>query len=146
MERTRTRTTDVLVRVSFLLPDQPNHVLQESIHLPRVLDVVEAILGAPLMLDNAGLMAAEPGMVYKQGWHRDVLQIPQDQIEEDAAFAGSKHLSPVEARMPGGKCIPVKAGEAAFYHNNLIHRGYCIFERPRRTLHMGYHCAKRPPT
>jgi len=48
--------------------------------------------------------------------------------------------------MPDGRCIPVKAGEAAFYNNNMIHRGYCVFERPRRTLHMGYHCAKHPPT
>ena len=43
--------------------------------------------------------------------------------------------------------VSLKAGEAVFYNNNLIHRGYSDNSAvPRRTLHMGYHSATKPPT
>jgi len=65
---------------------------------------------------------------------------------ELAAFGGSKHLSPEEAVMPGAQCVRLRAGQAALYNNNLIHRGDAQFTSPRRTLHIGYHSLRRPPT
>jgi hypothetical protein len=174
-----------LVSVPFLRPGHHHPVLVESILLPKVHEVTEVILGSPLVVDNAVLLSAEAGTDYQQGWHRDVLQIPQNQIdeamfsprwrhnsvqinlplvedhafwavpgshqrpnspEENEAFAGSKHFSPVNARMPSATCFALQPGEAIFYNNNMIHRGWCAFTRPRRTLHMGYHCSQRPPT
>ena len=65
---------------------------------------------------------------------------------EQAVFGGTKHQSPVDRDMPGARCIELAPGEAVFYNNNLIHRGYCDFTERRRTCHIGYHCTRRPPT
>jgi ectoine hydroxylase-related dioxygenase (phytanoyl-CoA dioxygenase family) len=161
--------------------------IQHVFHRPEVLRAIERILGAPLIINNASLFAAEPGTSYKLGWHRDVIQIPQDEIDEAAifnpqrfhnsvqinlplhpdetlwvvpgshhrpdtpgeraAFAGSKHYAPVDAAMPGGIMVPMRPGQAVLYNNNLIHRGWQPrFTVPRRSLHLGYHCAAKPPT
>lgn len=161
--------------------------IQQVFHRPEILRVIEQILGAPLIINNASLFAAEPGTSYKLGWHRDVIQIPQDEIDEEAiyhpdrfhnsvqinlplyddetlwvvpgshhrknstaeaaAFGGSKHYAPIDAVMPGGINVKIRPGQAVLYNNNLIHRGYNpAFVAPRRSLHMGYHCANKPPT
>ena len=161
--------------------------IQQVFHRPEILSAIEQILGGSLIINNASLFAAEPGTCYKLGWHRDVIQIPPDEIdadalfsperfhnsvqinlplyddetlwvvpgshhrrnspEEEAAFAGSKHYAPRDAVMPCGVRVPIKAGQAVLYNNNLIHRGYHPgFVLPRRSLHLGYHCAAKPPT
>lgn len=161
--------------------------IQHVFHRPEILSVIEKILGAPLIINNASLFAAEPGTTYSLGWHRDVIQIPQDQIDEEAiynpdrfhnsvqinlplyedetlwvipgshkrpntpeervAFNGSKHYAPIDADMPGGVRVAIRPGQAVLYNNNIIHRGYHpAFTVPRRSLHMGYHCAAKPPT
>jgi len=161
--------------------------IQHVFHRPEILRAIERILGAPLIINNASLFAAEPGTTYKLGWHRDVIQIPQDEIDEEAiyhpdrfhnsvqinlplyedetlwvvpgshqrkstpaeqaAFAGSKHYAPRDAVMPGGINVKIRPGQAVLYNNNLIHRGYQpSFTVPRRSLHLGYHCAAKPPT
>lgn len=171
--------------ISIINPDTAERTLQEVLHHPVLLDVVGNILGKPLIIDNAAFLAADPGVAYRQGWHRDVLQVPQEEIgdfmfspswrhnnvqlnlaltpdtafwavpgshrrpntpAEQAAFGDTKHMSPVEATMPGGRCIELRPGEAVIYNNNLIHRGFCDFAVRRRTFHIGYHCANRPPT
>ena len=66
---------------------------------------------------------------------------------EIAAFAGSKHYAPIDAEMPGGVNVRMRPGQAVLYNNNLIHRGRnACFTVPRRSLHLGYHSAARPPT
>jgi hypothetical protein len=43
--------------------------------------------------------------------------------------------------------VALRAGQAVFYNNNLIHRGHSTDSTAsRRTLHMGYHSATLPPT
>ena len=161
--------------------------IQQVFHHPAILRTIERLLGAPLIINNASLFAAEPGTCYKLGWHRDVIQIPQDEIDEAAifnperfhnsvqinlplyddetlwvvpgshrrpnsaaengAFAGSKHYAPIEADMPGALNVKIRPGQAVLYNNNLIHRGWNpCFQVPRRSLHLGYHCAAKPPT
>jgi ectoine hydroxylase-related dioxygenase (phytanoyl-CoA dioxygenase family) len=161
--------------------------IQEVFHRPEILHAIGRILGAPLIINNASLFAAEPGTSYKLGWHRDVIQIPQDEIDEGAiynpdrfhnsvqinlplyddetlwvvpgshhrrntaaeaeAFSGSKHYAPIHAEMPGGIKVTIRPGQAVLYNNTIIHRGYHpAFVVPRRSLHMGYHCAAKPPT
>lgn len=172
--------------ISILHEATHDRTLQNVLFHPVLLNAVEQILGSPLIIDNAAFLAAEPGAVYHQGWHRDVLQIPESDIcdelfspkwrhnnvqlnlaladhddafwavpgshlrpdtaAERAAFGSTKHMSAPDAVMPGATAINLRAGEAAMYNNNLIHRGFSNFTRPRRTLHFGYHCAKHAPT
>ena len=43
--------------------------------------------------------------------------------------------------------MKIKSGQAVLYNNNIIHRGFNPkFKVPRRSLHLGYHCAAKPPT
>jgi len=172
--------------VNVLTPRGQHAALQAVYHHARAMSVAEQIVGGPLVLDGGAVLLAPPGAVYHQGWHRDVLQLPEELVTDDyftnrwrhnsvqinlaladddvalwavpgsharpdtaaerAAFGGSRHQSPPGAQMPGARCMKLSAGEAVFYNNNLIHRGYCDFVSPRRTLHFGYHCAKYPPT
>jgi len=60
--------------------------IQHVFHHPEILRTIERILGAPLIINNASLFAAEPGTVYQLGWHRDVIQIPQNEIIEAAIY------------------------------------------------------------
>lgn len=172
----------------FHLLTKPNtEPIHHAFHHPKVLSVVEELIGPKLIVNNASILASNPGVIYQLGWHRDVIQIPEDQIEdrlfskdrfhnsvqinlplveesalwvvpgshcrpntpgEDAAFGGTRHYAPLDADMPGGVIVNLKAGQAVFYNNNLIHRGWSDepTKIPRRTLHMGYHSATKPPT
>jgi ectoine hydroxylase-related dioxygenase (phytanoyl-CoA dioxygenase family) len=171
----------------FHLLTKPNTgKIHHAFHHEKVLSIVEDLLGPDLIINNSSILASNPGVSYKLGWHRDIIQIPEEEIEdrlfskdrfhnsvqinlplvqedsleivpgshnrpntasEDAAFAGTKHYAPKDANMPGAMKVSLKAGQAVFYNNNLIHRGYSLETIvPRRTLHMGYHSAKYPPT
>jgi len=169
-----------------LLTKPGTEPIHHAFHHPKVLEVVEQLLGPDLIVNNASILAANPGTSYSLGWHRDIIQIPEEEIEdrlfspdrfhnsvqinlplvdenslwvvpashnrpntdeENEAFAGSKHYAPIGAEMPGGVPVKLKAGQAVFYNNNLIHRGYSEkMVIPRRTIHMGYHSAAFPPT
>jgi ectoine hydroxylase-related dioxygenase (phytanoyl-CoA dioxygenase family) len=169
-----------------LLTKKGTEPIHHAFHHPVMLKTVEELLGPNLIVNNASILAANEGTSYSLGWHRDVIQIPEEEIEdwlfsperfhnsvqinlplveenslwvvpgshnrpnreeENAVFAGSKHYAPLGAEMPGGVPVSLKAGQAVLYNNNLIHRGYTeVMKVPRRTLHMGYHSAKYPPT
>lgn len=169
-----------------LLTDERFLGIQHVFHHPRILALAAAIVGGPLIIDNASLFAAEPGTEYRLGWHRDVIQIPEAEIDaatifsdrfhnnvqinlpllddatlwvvpgshrrpntpaEEAAFAGSRHYAPLQATMPEAMPVRLRAGQAVLYNNNLLHAGLQpCFRVPRRSLHLGYHCAAKPPT
>jgi len=169
-----------------LLTKPGTEPIHHAFYNPVILKVVEEIIGPRLIINNASILAANAGTSYSLGWHRDIIQIPQEEIEdwlfskerfhnsvqinlplvdenslwivprshnrpntpeENEAFQGSKHYAPVGVEMPGGMPVPLRAGQAVIYNNNLIHRGYTkTMEVPRRTLHMGYHSAAHPPT
>ncbi|PMD90701.1 hypothetical protein BWI97_22215 [Siphonobacter sp. BAB-5405] len=169
-----------------LLTKPGTESIHHAFHHPVILKTVEELLGPNLIVNNASILAANEGTQYSLGWHRDIIQIPQNEIEdwlfsperfhnsvqinlplvdenslwvvpgshnrpntpeEDEAFRGSKHYAPVGVEMPGGIPVPLKAGQAVLYNNNLIHRGFTEkMKIPRRTLHMGYHSANFPPT
>jgi ectoine hydroxylase-related dioxygenase (phytanoyl-CoA dioxygenase family) len=169
-----------------LLTKPGTEAIHHAFHHPRILETVEQLIGPDLIVNNASILASNPGVSYNLGWHRDVIQIPEPEIEdrlfskdrfhnsvqinlplvqedaleivpgshnrpntseENQAFRGTKHYAPLDAEMPGAMRVSLKAGQAVFYNNNLIHRGYCMNSKvPRRTLHMGYHSASKPPT
>ena len=169
-----------------LLTKPGTESIHHAFHHPVILKTVEKLLGPNLIVNNASILAANEGTEYSLGWHRDIIQIPQPEIEdwlfsperfhnsmqinlplvdenslwvvpgshfrpnteeENKAFQGSKHYAPLGIEMPGGIPVPLKAGQAVLYNNNLIHRGFTEkMKIPRRTLHMGYHSALYPPT
>lgn len=169
-----------------LLTKPGTEPIHHAFHHPVILKTVEELLGPNLIVNNASILAANAGTEYSLGWHRDIIQIPQPEIEdwlfsperfhnsvqinlplvdenslwvvpgshfrpnteeENKAFRGSKHYAPLGIEMPGGIPVPLKAGQAVLYNNNLIHRGFTEkMKIPRRTLHMGYHSALYPPT
>jgi ectoine hydroxylase-related dioxygenase (phytanoyl-CoA dioxygenase family) len=169
-----------------LLTKPGTEPIHHAFHHPVILKTVEELLGPNLIVNNASILAANEGTEYSLGWHRDIIQIPQPEIEdwlfsperfhnsvqinlplvdenslwvvpgshfrpnteeENKAFRGSKHYAPLGIEMPGGIPVPLKAGQAVLYNNNLIHRGFTEkMKIPRRTLHMGYHSALYPPT
>ncbi|GAB3806574.1 hypothetical protein GCM10028819_42220 [Spirosoma humi] len=169
-----------------LLTKPGTETIHHAFHHPVILRAVEELIGPNLIVNNASILAANEGTEYSLGWHRDIIQIPQAEIEdwlfsperfhnsvqinlplvdenslwvvpgshnrpnteaENQAFQGSKHYAPVGVEMPGGIAVPLKAGQAVLYNNNLIHRGFTEkMKIPRRTLHMGYHSAAYPPT
>ncbi|MGI9542004.1 MAG: phytanoyl-CoA dioxygenase family protein [Cyclobacteriaceae bacterium] len=169
-----------------LLTKPGTEPIHHAFHHAKVLSIAEELIGPDLIVNNASILAFNPGVSYKLGWHRDVIQIPEDEIAdwlfsadrfhnsvqinlplvqedaleivpgshnrtnnqaENAIFAGTKHYAPLNAEMPGAMRVSLKAGQAVFYNNNLIHRGFSDDSKvPRRTLHMGYHSARKPPT
>jgi ectoine hydroxylase-related dioxygenase (phytanoyl-CoA dioxygenase family) len=169
-----------------LLTKPGTEIIHHAFHHPVILKTVEELLGPNLIVNNASILAANEGTEYSLGWHRDIIQIPQPEIEDwlfsperfhnsvqinlplvdenslwvvpgshfrpnteegNKAFRGSKHYAPLGIEMPGGIPVPLKAGQAVLYNNNLIHRGFTEkMKIPRRTLHMGYHSALYPPT
>lgn len=169
-----------------LLTKPGTEPIHHAFHHPKVLSIVEGLIGPKLIVNNASILASNEGVSYKLGWHRDVIQIPENEIEdrlfskdrfhnsvqinlplveesalwvvtgshnrpntpeENIAFAGTKHYAPLDADMPKGQIVTLKAGQAVFYNNNLIHRGFSMKSKlPRRTLHMGYHSTEKAPT
>lgn len=169
-----------------LLTKPGTEAIHHAFHHPKTLRIAEGLIGSKLIINNASILASNKGVNYKLGWHRDVIQIPENEIEnrlfsknrfhnsvqinlplidesalwivpgshhrpntpeENIAFTGTKHYAPLDAHMPKGKIVALKAGQAVFYNNNLIHRGYSLnSEFPRRTLHMGYHSSEKAPT
>lgn len=83
-----------------LLTDELFLPIQHVFHHPKVLATIEAVLGSPLVINNASLFAAEPGTRYQLGWHRDVIQIPQDQIDEDAIYDAKRFHNSVQINWP----------------------------------------------
>lgn len=155
------------------------------IHHKNLLFFLESLLEKELVFEGGVILLAKPKNEYKQGWHRDVWQIPEDQIterlflperkhnciqvnlafidddsfwvipgshsrpntiDENELFNGSKHLTSPDVNMPNAVSIPIKAGQAIFYNNNLIHRGFNKKAAKRITFHASYHSALFPPT
>jgi ectoine hydroxylase-related dioxygenase (phytanoyl-CoA dioxygenase family) len=169
-----------------LLTKQGTEQIHHAFLHEKVMGIVEQLIGPNLIVNNASILASNPGVSYNLGWHRDVIQIPEAEIEdrlfskgrfhnsvqinlplvqedsleivpkshnrpntpgENDAFKGTKHYAPTDAAIPGAMKVSLKAGQAVIYNNNLIHRGFCEYSKvPRRTLHMGYHSASKPPT
>jgi len=65
-----------------LINDPQARPLHDAFHHANVLQVIEALLGPELILNNGSMLAAEAGVTYHLGWHRDVIQIPQDEIKD----------------------------------------------------------------
>jgi ectoine hydroxylase-related dioxygenase (phytanoyl-CoA dioxygenase family) len=177
-----------MVNLQFLQPDKDVRAIQPIICHPTIHAVVADLLGGgDVVIDGASLFCAQSGVDYRQGWHRDLMQIPDDEIDPawftdahlhnyvqvnlalgvdrclwlvpgshrrpfDAAehelFGESKKMAPLDGpELRAGKQIVLQPGEAAFYNNNAVHRGYGgVLPAKRITIHLGFHSTAHAPT
>ena len=84
-----------------LLTDPLFLPIQHIFHRPEILGAIEQLLGGgPLIINNASLFAAEPGTCSQLPWHRDVIQIPQREIDEDAIYNPKRFHNNVQINLP----------------------------------------------
>lgn len=174
--------------VQFLQPNTAIKGIQSIIANPVLLSICREVLGgSEVVLDGASLFCAERGVDYRQGWHRDVMQIPDDEIqdswftpdhfhnnvqvniplradsclwlvkgsharpltaEENEVFRGSRKMAPVDDRRDlFGTQFLLPPGQAVFYNNLAIHRGYGgVLADERMTIQLGFHSNNAAPT
>ncbi|WP_430387965.1 phytanoyl-CoA dioxygenase family protein [Dyella sp. 20L07] len=173
--------------LQFLQPGKAIPGIQDIICNQHILAVCRDLLGDDIIVDGASLFYAEAGVDYRQGWHRDVLQVPDEQVDlnwfsdnyhfnyvqmnmpltvdgclwivpgshrrqlnaqERAIFGNTEKMAPVDAaELSDGKQIVLKPGEAVFYNNYAVHRGYGGVLKDRRiTIHLGFHSTQHAPT
>lgn len=76
-----------LNRFDFLQFKFLNNTLFSIVHNKIVCQIVQQLLGdKDIILDNAILFSGTEGTVYKQGWHRDILQL-SDNLISDKLFS-----------------------------------------------------------
>lgn len=84
----------------FHLLTKPNtEPIHHAFHLPAILKVVEELIGEDLIINNASILAANIGTSYSLGWHRDVIQIPENEIE-DWLFSPERFHNSVQINLP----------------------------------------------
>ncbi|MHA6204511.1 phytanoyl-CoA dioxygenase family protein [Dyella soli] len=173
--------------LQFLQPGKAIRGIQDIICNADILAACRDLLGDGIVIDGASLFYGEAGIDYRQGWHRDVLQVPDEQIdtawfsddyaynyvqmnmpltvdgclwivpgshrrqlnaEERAVFGNTEKMAPVDApELSGGRQLVLQPGEAVFYNNYAVHRGYGgVLQDRRITIHLGFHSRMRPPT
>ena len=82
-----------------LLTKPGTEPIHHAFHHPTILKTVEELIGPNLIINNASILAANKGTSYSLGWHRDVIQIPQNQIE-DRLFSASRFHNSVQINLP----------------------------------------------
>jgi len=177
-----------MINLQFLQPGKDVRAIQTIICQPTIHAVIGDLLGGgQIVIDGASLFCAQAGVDYRQGWHRDLMQIPDEEIDpawfsaahlhnyvqvnlalgidrclwlvpgshrrpfdaaERALFGNSQKMASLDAgELPAGKQIVLQPGEAAFYNNNAVHRGYGgVLPQRRVTIHLGFHSTAHAPT
>ena len=177
-----------MINLQFLQPGKEVRAIQSIICNSAIHAVIADLLdGGEIVIDGASLFCAQAGVDYRQGWHRDLMQIPDEEIDpawfsdthlhnyvqvnlalgvdrclwlvpgsqrrpldanERALFGDSQKMAPLDAgELPTAKQIVLQPGEAAFYNNNTVHRGYGgVLPTRRVTIHLGFHSTAHAPT
>ncbi|MCX5659455.1 MAG: phytanoyl-CoA dioxygenase family protein [Planctomycetota bacterium] len=81
----------------FLQADSPLRPFFYLLHDPRITGVAEQALGGKVVWEGASLLCSAPR--YTQGWHRDVLQIPEDKID-DRWFSPDVFFNNIQLNLP----------------------------------------------
>lgn len=82
-----------------LLTKPGTQPILHAFHHPVILKAVEELLGPDLIVNNASILAANVGTSYSLGWHRDIIQIPQNEIE-DWLFSEERFHNSVQINLP----------------------------------------------
>ena len=82
-----------------LLTKPGTEPIHHAFHHPVMLKAVEEIIGPNLIVNNASILAANVGTSYSLGWHRDIIQTPQEEIE-DWLFSSERFHNSVQINLP----------------------------------------------
>ena len=82
-----------------LLTKPGTQPILHAFHHPVILQIVEDLIGPDLIINNASILAANVGTEYSLGWHRDIIQIPQIEIE-DWLFSPERRHNSVQINLP----------------------------------------------
>lgn len=82
-----------------LLTKPGTEPIHHAFYNPKILKAVEQIIGPDLIVNNASILAANVGTSYSLGWHRDIIQIPQDEID-DWLFSKERFHNSVQINLP----------------------------------------------
>lgn len=82
-----------------LLTKDGTEPIHHAFSNPIIMKAVEEILGPDLIVNNASILAANEGTSYSLGWHRDIIQIPQDEIK-DWLFSPERFHNSVQINLP----------------------------------------------
>lgn len=187
-EALRAREGARMVNLQFLQPGREVRGIQPIVANTTIRAVIADLLGGgEIVIDGASLFCAEAGIDYRQGWHRDLMQIPDAEIdpawftpthlhnyvqvnlpllddaclwvvpgshsrpfdaEERSIFGASQKMASVDAHaLSQARQIVLRPGQAAFYNNHAVHRGYGgTLAQPRMTIHLGFHSTAHRPT
>ncbi|CCW31274.1 hypothetical protein ABLA30_20910 [Xenorhabdus nematophila] len=177
-----------MMNIQFIMPNIGIKEIHPIINNNKIIKICNQLLnGGDIILDGASLFYASKGMDYRQGWHRDIMQIPDEEISDSwfskkhfhnniqiniplykdeclwfvkgshcrnfndieiNLFSGSNKIAPLNSPdINIGENITLTPGEAIFYNNLAIHRGYSeVLKYNRATIQLGYHSNKYEPT
>src|ERR1051325_10816868 len=166
-----------MMNLQFLQPGKDVRAIQDVICHPALRAIAADLLGDGIVIDGASLFYADAGVDYRQGWHRDLMQVPDEQIDphwfsddyrynyvqvnipltddpclwivpgshrrpydeaERRIFGTDPRIAPVDAQpeLANGIQLVLKPGQAMFYNNYAVHRGYAgVLARRRITIH-----------
>ena len=82
-----------------LLTKPGTEPIHHAFYHPVMLKAVEELIGPDLIVNNASILAANVGTEYSLGWHRDIIQIPQEEIE-DWLFSEERFHNSVQINLP----------------------------------------------
>jgi ectoine hydroxylase-related dioxygenase (phytanoyl-CoA dioxygenase family) len=177
-----------MMNLQFLQPGREVRAIQEVICQPVLHEMAADLLGEGIVVDGASLFYADAGVDYRQGWHRDLMQVPDAQIDprwfsadyvynyvqvnipltvdsclwivpgshrrplnqaEQRLFGDDPRIAPVDAQpeLAEGRQLLLQPGQAVFYNNYAVHRGYGgVLQQRRITIHLGFHSRLHAPT
>ena len=76
------RDTGRSCRIGLFKTSHRLEFLHEVLYRPACLELVESLIGPDLVMGGAALIVGLEGQTYKQGWHRDILQIPAEHLDD----------------------------------------------------------------
>ncbi len=82
-----------------MLTQQGTQSILHAYHIPRVIEIVEELLGPHPIINNASILASNAGVQYSLGWHRDIIQIPEEEIRDELFSSDWPHNS-VQINLP----------------------------------------------
>lgn len=175
-----------MMNLQFLQPGKDVRAIQDVICHRALRGIAADLLGDGIVIDGASLFYAEAGVDYRQGWHRDLMQVPDDQIDptwfspayhynyvqvnipltidpclwivpgshrralnaqEQAIFGDDPRIAPVGHELDEGMQLVLQPGQAVFYNNYAVHRGFGgLLAQRRITIHLGFHSRLHAPT
>jgi len=171
--------------IRFLSPSSTIRPLHPLVAHTNIVAICKQLLGGgEAILDGAALFYVRQGSNYQQGWHRDTMQIDDEEIDEKwfsnthfhnnvqinialitdecfqyvfgshrrelndiekSLFAGARMTQPNAPQIETQ--ISLKPGEAVFYNNLGIHRGWnSAIGNTRITIQLGFHSSLFSPT